>query len=85
MAKIKVTINVQTLGELIAEYNRSTKSPLKAVVDALKNKDWCIEVVAYDGTTEQITTGRQLATVLKRLSPKERDALIKSAVSRKTK
>ena len=85
MAKIKVTISVQTLGELIAEYNRRTRSPLKAVVDALKNKDWCIEVVAYDGTTEQITTGRQFAAVLKRFSSQKRDALIKRAVSRKTK
>jgi hypothetical protein len=83
MAKIKVTINVQTLGELIAEYNRSTKSPLKAVVDALRNKDWCIEVVAYDGTTEQITTGRQFAAVLKRFSSQNRYALIKRAISRK--
>jgi hypothetical protein len=85
MNKIKVSISVQMLGQLIAEYDRQVKSPLRAVVDALRNKDWCIEVIGHDGTTEQITTGKQLASVIKRFSSLRRDELVKSATMRKLK
>ena len=83
MTKIKVTIGIHTLGELVSDYNRHTKAPLRAVVDAVNNREWCIELVGHTGETEKLTTGKQLAAVMKRLSLQSRDKMVRKTTSQK--
>ena len=85
MDRIEVTITIQRLGELVSEYNRHTRAPLRAVVDAVKQKEGCIEIVGHTGATQEITTGKELVALLKRVSAQSRVQLTRKITCQKNK